>query len=219
MLQDSRPPEACLLVHPANRRRGIGRGLVEAARGVCRGDGAAELLLTLDEASVAGRGFVEALGARFSHAEYALELESVPPERDWEPLLELRPTGLAELETFARIRAAAFGDPPGVRREELAERMRAPGNRHWLAVIEGRPIGTIRAAAHGPVVYVTSFAVLPELQGRGLGRQILTRTVRALDAPVIRIEVETTNENALGLYRSCGFTRQLGAYGYYALAL
>ena len=87
--------------------------------------------------------------------------------------------------------------------------------------LDGRPVGTVRAWLHGRSAHVTSFGVLPELQGRGLGRQILTRLVRELAAEgraPIQIEVETLNRNALGLYRSCGF-REVAAYDYHALSL
>src|SRR5689334_19057883 len=52
-LQAGAPPEACLLVHPAHRRHGVGRGLLGAAARRCAD--AAELLLTADPASESGR--------------------------------------------------------------------------------------------------------------------------------------------------------------------
>jgi ribosomal protein S18 acetylase RimI-like enzyme len=61
--------------------------------------------------------------------------------------------------------------------------------------------------------------VIPELRGRGYGREILARTIAELRAEGwqhIRIEVETENVNALGLYRSCGF-QEIAEYRYYAL--
>ena len=70
-------------------------------------------------------------------------------------------------------------------------------------------------------MYLIAFGVLPELQGQGFGRQILTRTVRCLAAEgwgPVRIEVETRNRTALGLYRSCGF-REVAGYAYSALDL
>ena len=99
--------------------------------------------------------------------------------------------------------------------------MREPHHRYTLAELDGRPMGTIRVSAYEGTVYLTAFGVLPELQGQGFGRQILTRTVRGLAAEgwsPIRIEVETENRTALGLYRSCGF-REIAGYAYHALDL
>jgi len=63
--------------------------------------------------------------------------------------------------------------------------------------------------------------VLPAYRGRGLGRELLSRTVETLLAANhghIGQEVETDNRNALGLYVSCGF-REVTTYGYYHLEL
>jgi ribosomal protein S18 acetylase RimI-like enzyme len=151
-----------------------------------------------------------------------MELERVPEDRQWPTPLRLRRAAAADAAAFARVGGAAFGDPDEeARRRRVEEGMRAPHHRYVLAEVDGRPIGTIRESAYDRTVYLTSFGVLPELQGQGLGRQILTRTVRRLAAEgwgSIRIEVESGNRNALGLYRSCGF-REIAGYAYFALDL
>ena len=70
---------------------------------------------------------------------------------------------------------------------------------------------------HG--AYVTSLGVLLEYRGRGFGRQILARTGAMLIAEgwdQVLIEVETDNQNALGLYRAVGF-RETRTYGFYEI--
>ncbi|HEV8637970.1 MAG TPA: GNAT family N-acetyltransferase [Chloroflexota bacterium] len=218
-VQDGDPIELLGLVDPAHRRRGVGRRLLEAAKEEARRRGQPELLLTVDEASAAGLAFAEAVGGRRRQAEYRMELERIPEERDWSPRLELRPATPDDLAAFVAVLAAGFGDPRRRVRAREARRLGDPRQHAYLARLDGRPVGTIRAGEHDDGVYVTSFAVVPELRGRGLGRQMLTRLVRQLAdggrAP-IRIEVETENRNALGLYRSCGF-RVLQAFAYYAV--
>ena len=221
-VQDGDPPEVCLLVHPAHRRRGVGRGLLKRAAVAALRRGAAEIVLTADERSAGGRAFAEAVGARYRFSEYRMELERVPEDRPWPTPLRLRRATAADAAAFARVGGAAFGDADEeARRRRVEEGMRATHHRYVLAEVDGRPIGTIRESAYDRTVYLTSFGVLPELQGQGLGRQILTRTVRRLAAEgwgSIRIEVESGNRNALGLYRSCGF-REIAGYAYYALDL
>jgi ribosomal protein S18 acetylase RimI-like enzyme len=216
------PPEVCLLVHPAHRRRGVGRRLLGRAAAACRRRGAAALLLTVDERSAGGKAFAAAVGGRYRFSEYRMELERVPEARPWPTPVRLRPATPADAAAFAHVGAAAFGEPDAVARARgVAAGMREPHHRYTLAELEGRPIGTIRVSTYTGTVYLTAFGVLPELQGQGFGRQILTRTVRGLAAEgrsPIRIEVATENRTALGLYRSCGF-REIAGYAYYALDL
>ena len=220
-VQVGEPPEVCLLVHPDHRRRGIGRGLLERAKAELVG-GAGELLLTADARSDAGRAFAAAVGASHRFSEYRMELERVPDDQAWPTLLALRPAGPDDADTFASIRAAAYGDPYNeTRGRQVEAELREGRHRYYLAELDGRPIGTMRIFVHGASAAVTSFAVVRELQGRGFGRQILTRLVRQLAAEgwsSVQIEVETENRNALGLYRSCGF-REVAAYDYHAIAL
>jgi ribosomal protein S18 acetylase RimI-like enzyme len=218
-VQDGEPIELLGLVDPAHRRQGIGRRLLEAATEEARSRGQPELLLTVDEASAAGLAFAEAVGGRLRHAEYRMELERAPDQRDWSPQIELHPATPDDLAAFVAILAAGFGDPRRRVRAREARRLADPRQHSYLARLDGRPVGTIRAGEHDDGVYVTSFAVVPELRGRGIGRQMLTRLVRQLadagHAP-IRIEVATENRNALGLYQSCGF-RVRQAFAYYAV--
>lgn len=221
-IQEGSPPELGLLVHPEHRRRGIGRGLVDEAAARCRDQGATELLLTTEGRSASGRAFAEALGAREVLSEYAMQLATPPPDRgDWSPPLTIRKLNPTEADTFETIRASAYGDPStDATRARLAARIADPRNELRIADLDGRPVATIRIARYDDSIYLAAFAVLKELQGRGIGRQLLTRTVRELagDRRPIMLEVTTENANALGLYRSCGF-RETNVYAYYALPL
>ncbi|MNY72621.1 ribosomal-protein-alanine N-acetyltransferase [compost metagenome] len=62
--------------------------------------------------------------------------------------------------------------------------------------------------------------MLPEIRGKGYGRQILSQTITALKqqdhAEHIKLEVSVENEKALGLYESCGFATK-NANDYYVL--
>lgn len=66
-----------------------------------------------------------------------------------------------------------------------------------------------------------AFGVLPAYRGRGYGRQLLAQVVTLLASESwkrVLIEVETRNQNALGLYRSCGF-REVTTYDFYRVRL
>ncbi|TAK22328.1 MAG: GNAT family N-acetyltransferase [Chloroflexota bacterium] len=212
-LQHGAPIEACILVDPKMRRRDIGRRLYAAVLLECQQRGSG-LLLTVNDQSASGREFAAAVGAGYEFSEYRMELVEAPRQSTWPVNIDIRDVGVADAATFAEISAAAFGEPRAVTRIEAG--IRAGRHRYYLGLLDGAAIACIRVNMDDGPIYVTSFAVRPEHQGRGYGRQILTRVVRTLaseDRPIM-IEVATNNQNALHLYRSCGFQIRV-AFAYY----
>jgi len=65
-----------------------------------------------------------------------------------------------------------------------------------------------------------NIAINPEFQGKGLGRLLLKESLVALDATISKVflEVRVSNENALQLYRSEGFTQIGERRNYYPTA-
>jgi ribosomal protein S18 acetylase RimI-like enzyme len=91
---------------------------------------------------------------------------------------------------------------------------------YYLGWLGGQAIGMLRVGAFPPTAFIESFRVLPEHRGRGYGRQILTDVIDRLIAAGwerIALEVDTSNEIALSLYRSCGF-REVTTFLYYHLS-
>jgi ribosomal protein S18 acetylase RimI-like enzyme len=89
----------------------------------------------------------------------------------------------------------------------------APGDTTYVVERSGTAVGTVRLSVHGDRGGVYGFAVLPEEQGKGIGRDVLARCCRMLRADGrtrVTLEVETENESALGLYTSTGFVREAG---------
>ena len=219
-LPDDPEPEACLMIHPQHRRRGVGKKLLAAIRGESRRRGLPGLLIVSDEAAASGVAFLAAVGARFRSAEYRLEFDPTAVERSRprHDALLLRQAGAEDAATLARLRAASFGVTEAEAREQM-DRRDAPGHRYWLAMLGGEPIGMLRTGSWEGTADVTAFAVLPQHRGRGYGRQMLLETVDMLLADGwerIIIEVATDNIGALGLYKSCGF-KVATAYGFYDL--
>ena len=86
-----------------------------------------------------------------------------------------------------------------------------------MAELDGTIVGKIGLVFEANGVYLRAFGVLPEYRGRGYGRFMLATTIATLRAEGqthFSLDVATDNENALGLYQSCGFTVAL-AYDYY----
>jgi ribosomal protein S18 acetylase RimI-like enzyme len=209
--------EVCGMVHPAHRRRGIGRGLLAAATDECRRRGASHVLLICEEASRSGRALVAAIGAQHSFAEFRMELDSLQRRAAGDDRLQVREAGPEDAEALARIRTAGFGRAEDAAAHRIAQEMRDPHQRFYLAWLEEAPVGSLKVIVVDDRASIYGFVVLPEHRGHGFGRQILTWTLETLLAEGwhrIGLEVLTDNHVAVALYRSCGF-RETTTYGYY----
>ena len=69
------------MVDPQQRRRGIGRSLLEAALPLCRARGCERLLLVVPRVSLPGRELATSFGATHDHSEHALMLSKRPADR------------------------------------------------------------------------------------------------------------------------------------------
>lgn len=207
------------MVDPGYRRRGIATRLVQVARAEARWRGSRALLFMVDRASMSGKGFVTALGATLHHSEYAMTLTTPAPVQVRHPTLVLRRAQAADVPAMTAILAAAFKDDqddPAA----FARAMEGHPQHHWyVATLDGTVIGLLNAQMHGDETGIYGFAVAPERQRQGFGRQMLGQIVtdlRAAGQQHIMLEVDIANDHALALYTSCGFT-QTAVYDYYRL--
>ncbi len=203
--------EVCGMVHPDDRRNGIGRILLAAVTEECRRRGASHLQLICETGSAAGRALALAHGATLKQAEHRMWLDpaahkprAVSPDR-----LTIRPAGPADTDAIARVAMASFGDTEAESRQFVAEFMPRADQQYYLAELPEEPVGIVRVSrAEPPRAYLTTLGVVLDHQGRGYGRRLIERSIADLLADGqndIWIEVLTDNYNALGLYRSCGF--------------
>ena len=217
--------EICGMVHPAHRRRGIGRALLDAALAACRERSARRVLVICEDASASGRALLNAAlpTARLDFKEHRLELPSagfaarahVAPV----PGLVVRPADEADLDALAMTQAAAFGERKQGIQPGIAADLRDPSYRYYLATLDGEPVGSLKVIFVAPRAYVYAFGVVPERRRRGVGRAVLAEVIARLGAEGWRrvaLEVESENAPALALYRSLGFA-PVTTYGYYAV--
>jgi ribosomal protein S18 acetylase RimI-like enzyme len=69
-------------------------------------------------------------------------------------------------------------------------------------------IGKVRLEIVDNIGGIYGLEVLPEYRGKGYGRELLIRSINKLKESkvnAINLQVETKNNNALNLYKSCGF--------------
>ncbi len=217
--------EAVGVVHHVHRRKGVGRMLCEAVKAACRLRGNATFLLVSEATVRCGSVFAEAVGGNYRFSEYRMELTPALFSRNMPKgeVVLLQCVGEVDLETLLSIQAAAFRRPTEEQsRSRMARWLSEPNQRLYLGFLGGESIGMLRVGSEDmpsghQSVYINSFGILPECQGRGYGKQMLLGIVELLLGESwdhIRIEVNVENKNALSLYQSCGFV-ETSEYRYY----
>ncbi len=114
---------------------------------------------------------------------------------------ELNEAWIAKFFVIEDEDRVALGDPQGY----ILDR----GGHIFIAVLDGRPVGTCALIATGPGTFeVAKMAVAEELRGMGIGRQVLeyaVREARGLRAKVLTLETNSSLGNAVHLYETTGF--------------
>ncbi|PWK07417.1 GNAT family N-acetyltransferase [Tumebacillus permanentifrigoris] len=209
--------EVISMVHPKHRRRGVFRAMLNTALAELRRCGIQQVLYVVPAPSQSGLGLMKHLGTEFHEAEYSMHWAREPQAFARNPHLHLSAAGPEDFEFLVRCASQAFEDPEEITRNML-HRTNTPDRTSYLALHEGTPVGMLRVQRIGTDhAAVFCFAVLPEQQGHGYGRQILTQCVELLrqeGRTQIELEVVTENERGLHLYTTSGFDI-LSAYRYY----
>lgn len=211
------------MTHPDHRRKGYFLALTKTAANIAREFGIDDMLFLSEPHSSAGIEAVSSLGATFSHAEYSLRYDcknstanlAVP-----DGLIVLKATP-ADLADMAEISSGAYSEPLESSRDFLQKSLDAKGRTQYIARLNDKAvgIGAIQREADEATIY--GLAVSPRMQGRGIGRGIVTWMINDLLATgmdQILIEVDSTNQRALHLYRSCGFEPE-ATFHYYRVSL
>jgi ribosomal protein S18 acetylase RimI-like enzyme len=209
--------ELCGMVHPAYRRRGIGRALLRAARDSAKRRLAAIRVLLICEASAAaGRAFVAAAGGTHSFDEHRMEI-TAPQASTSQQRLDIRQAEADDAPELARVIGASFGQTDDHLADDIVRDMTTEHERYFLAWLGGAPVGAFKIFTDAPKASIYAFGVLPEYRRHGYGHEILETTLPRLFAEgwtAVGLEVDAANTAAQALYRAVGF-RDVAVYGYY----
>ncbi|MFI5371747.1 MAG: GNAT family N-acetyltransferase [Candidatus Eisenbacteria bacterium] len=208
-------------VHERFRRRGIGRRLleqvIEASRRVPAGEPPRELSAAAWVPDPAAEGFAAAIGWRHDRWFWLMERpRGATPEPVWPAGATVRVFDGSERaivdwnEAYNRSFAEHYHYVPSSL-DDARALVAGPGFRNeavLLAHRDDRCVGFCRCEIHHDRGEIGTLGVTPEARGIGLGRALLRRGVRWLEADnamPVTLMVDGENESALGLYRSEGF--------------
>lgn len=207
------------MVHPQFRRKGIFRTLYAQAKKECAKRNVTQMLLVCHQASESAKSFMKAVSATYQFSEYKLDY-SAPLAK--QPLMQENEVSVVaatedDFETLVAIGVSGFGDTVEQMSALVKRNLSEPQHQIYLAHAENMPVGMITATEEADSIYLSAFCVRKDLQGKGLGRTILTQMVELLkrDNPkTLSLDVAIDNLNALSLYQSAGFVVDSG-YDYY----
>src|SRR5579885_1199402 len=170
-----REVEVCGMVHPEQRRRGIGSALLDAAIEAAKAQGSERMLLICEDASQSGQGFVRHLGLPSKFAELRMEVDA-PPEFSDERLV-IREAGPRDAEVIDRIVTDAFGEPQGSRLYDILADIASPSENFFLGTLDGEPVVALKVFYAAPKAYIYGFGVLSAYRRQGLGREFAARII------------------------------------------
>lgn len=215
--------ELTAVTAPASRRRGHFSAIVRAVRAELSASSATSVLFVNDRRSVAGKAAIAAQGAHYEFSEYAMQAMpgDIAPAATSTPVgFALRAAEPAQRDALVAVAQRSFGSDYEPSHVEL---MFASDARTPFAILSGDDvIGLVGAMEDVHHWSLYSFCVDPDHRGRGYGaaalRSVADHVRTSSPQKAIKLEVETQNESALGLYQAVGFS-VASAFDYYRLAL
>jgi ribosomal-protein-alanine N-acetyltransferase len=121
--------------------------------------------------------------------------------------IRIRPMARRDLDRVCEIEREVFTMPWS--REAFESELELGGCVFpWVAESEGEVIGYLISWLIEDEIHVGNIAVVPRLQGRGVGRRLFSYCLgRAADRGAARatLEVRVGNDRAIALYESSGF--------------
>lgn len=207
------------MVHPDYRRQGLFRRMLALARTEQHKVGIDSLEYRIVADCPSGLALVDRLGGQRGKAEYGMAWRSAPQALPDHPSLTLRPMAEGDFEFAVACSTQAFGDTEQWTREYLTRTARPPRTA-WMVSVDGDDIGFVRFFHfNASSALIQDVCVLPKRQKAGYGYALVCEAVRLLRAQGvehIRLNVDTDNERALGLYRKAGFQVE-AEYHHYAV--
>lgn len=210
--------EWSMLVHPMYRQIGVGDAIytvIQDAMEVRQSVG--DLALLMEKTGAYNKQFIEKKGYHYSFSEATLEVkpcfEELPENYTIRPFIQSDTPYLIEIFT------GAFGDTEEEAMDLIEFNRSDERLILWTVILNEEVVGTITTRKEGEVIWITAFAVHPDMQGKGIGTTILKyiKNYAAINGEkAVMLDVEMENERALSVYEKAGFIKS-SQIDYYAL--
>jgi ribosomal protein S18 acetylase RimI-like enzyme len=206
--------EVCGMVNPNERRKGYFNEMFNKAKETIKHQGFKKVLLNAPSSSDAAKTFLGKQGASYKFTEHQMQWQ--PQLLDPSDGFILRHATIEDIDMRVRLDIEAFGVPEEDARA-MESRIDSDEDTDMLMIIvDDNTIGKVRVKREEGEAWIYGFSILPEYQGKGIGRNVLRKVVNEQNelGYSVHLEVETKNAHALKLYESVGF-KAVHAQDYY----
>jgi ribosomal protein S18 acetylase RimI-like enzyme len=210
--------EVCGMIKPSERRKRHFHRLFQQGMETAKENGYKKILLNAPAGSDAAKAFLNKQGADYAFSEHQMEWQERSLEVD--DGVTLRQAKADDFDMRVLLSVEAFGldeDDAKV----MESRINGNVDTSMLMIeVNQETVGKIRVKLEAGQAWIYGFSILPEHQGKGIGRKVLRRVLKDQSSfgHSVHLEVETKNDHALGLYESVGF-KAVHSQDYYTYQL
>ena len=128
-------------------------------------------------------------------------------------LARIRPEDAGEVLTVQRAafvsEALIYGSVDMPPLTQTLEQVQAElvDNVGWVARVNGRLVGALRAVLDGELLLIGRIAIAPDMQGEGIGRALLQAVEDASGAREAELFTGSLSEANIRLYEACGYVQ------------
>lgn len=207
--------EICGMVHPNFRRKGIFSNLLkEALEIIPKGS---KILLNAPEASSSAKEFVKSQNYSYSFSEYQMAWKNneVKPV---EEIVRFTKAKIIDFSFIANLDVVCFGFDKTDAEKYNNRILNEPDRLLYIIEVNNEKIGKMSVQRENNESWIYGFAILPQFQGKGYGRNALLQIIQKENqiGNEIHLEVALENSNAKKLYLNCGF-KQYNTQDYYKI--
>lgn len=197
--------ELCGMVHPNVRRKGIFTQLLNKAIKKCNDYGIDTILLNIPANSQSGLEFAKKYNFEFEKTEY--QMKWTKQTFSFNEEITIRPATAEDLPLAIHIDVQCFQMNPKEAEESLSFLKQHEIQSFYMVDYLGTTVGKIQVVHLEEEAWIYGFAILPEWQGKGIGREAIKQItmMKANEGYNIFLEVEANNHRALKLYKACGY--------------
>ena len=95
--------------------------------------------------------------------------------------------------------------------KDIARKLKVQAEFFLVGYLEDKLIASVMAGYDGHRGWINYFAVHPDFQGRGYGKQLMNNVengLRELGCPKINLQIREGNDNVLSFYQKLGFVEE-----------